>query len=222
MGSVTYVVVSYFPLLTGSPGESFDPSEEAMDVLGHLFEELPDGGADCVLWTMGDAGPSPVLVMENADAIYDHLVSWSEGDPTEWFTLTLMRRGGKYLIGLAPDIKRSVDRFKIARQLSTGLPVPHDAEFSVMFRCLYFVSGSSNTFDSVEDRVPAELRVGLMDKSLLNLEDPESMDPDRIRWLGPFPCTREGQMDEYFVSVIEGASESGRSVLFKDGKPSVP
>jgi hypothetical protein len=222
---ITYVVISYFPLLTGTAGELIDPGdEEAISWIQEVIEKLPDGNAVCCLWTDGDEGPRPILVFKDADAIHDHLIAWSEDDPTGWFHLTLLQKDGKYLIGLSPNIKRSIDRFGIAHQLKTGFPVPQDAKFSVLFQSLYFVSGSTNMFDLIKDKLPDEFHIGLMDASLLNIEDPESMDADKIHWLGPFPKAPDRYMDEYFESVIDDAEEpTDRPVIFDgDGKSVSP
>ena len=217
---ITYVVLSYFPLLTGAPGDVLDlENEDGLKALDEVLSRLPDGDAIACLWVGTDGGPRPVFVFEDADAVHDHLIVWSEDDPAGWFNLTLLQKDGKYLIGLAPDVKRSIDRFRIARQLKTGLPVPEDAKFSILFRCLYFVSGSSNMFELVKDGLPEEIEVGFMDASLLNVDDPGSMDQDRIRWVGPFPKAPEGCMDGYFGTIIDEAEEpAGHSVVFdKDG-----
>jgi len=223
MSSSTCVVVSYFPLLAGKPGESLDFEEGSLEALTGLLKELPDGNADCCLWVLKDGESRPVLVMKDADLICDHLLVWSEGDPVGWFSLTLMQKDGKYLIGLAPDVGRSIERFKMARQLRTGFPVPKDTKFKVMFRCLYFVSGPSNMFDLVKDQLSEEVSVGIMDRSLLDVQDPGSMDPDKIRWIGPFQQTREGWMGEYFNAILDEAVEPKEgSVAFQDGKLSIP
>ena len=220
---ITYVVLSYFPLLVGNAGDTIDLDAGTIDELQDFLKDFP-GIATCCLWTKHKDGLRPVLVFEDADRIYDHLIAWSENDPGGRFNLTIIQKGGKYLIALAPDVEKSIDRFKIARQLKTGFPIPSNSQFHVMFQPLYFVSGSSNMFALVKDELPDEVHVGLMDASLINVEDPGSMDPDRIRWIGPFPRTPLGNgMGEYFGSIIDGAEEpTDQSVIFSEDDESIP
>lgn len=200
---IRYVVVSYFPLLTGEAGGTININDGNLSAFMSSLEALPSGGAECCLWVDHESGPRPILVMDQADAIYDHLVAWSEGAPAEWFKLVLMRDSGKYLISLAPDVKKSIERFNTARHMNTGYPVPPDAAYNVLFRCVYFVSGSSNAFDVVRDSVSDELSVGLMDLSLLDTKNPQSMDLDKIRWVGPLRVTDGGDMTPYFKKMLD-------------------
>ncbi len=220
---ITYVVLSYFPLLAGRAGETVDLETGEIEALQAVMKDLPGGGAKCCLWVKGEDGLRPVLVFKDADAVHDHMVTWAENDPTKWFRLTVLQKDGKYLIGLAPDIGKSIERFKIARQLKTGFPVPEDSQFNILFQPLHFVSGSDNMFELIKNELSDEVSIGFMDASLLNVDDPESMDPNRIRWVGPFPRASEGLMDDYYGSIIDGAEEpTERPILFDGDGKSVP
>lgn len=217
---VSYVVVSYFPLLTGEAGRTIDlkPDGDGLGPFLDALDALPTGGAECCLWVRRDDGLSPVFVMKRADDIHGHLVTWAEDDPPGWFSLVLMQKNGKYLMSLTPDVRKSIERFNLARQLTTGFPVPKDARHNLLFRTLHFVSGSANLFDRIRSSLGDSMSVGLMDSSFMDIDNPQSMDPEKIRWLGPFPVSDGAEMRSYFENMLDEASEPNRGpILFDQG-----
>jgi hypothetical protein len=45
-----------------------------------------------------------VLVLEQAEAIAEHLVEWAEGDPGSWFRIAMGQHRGRYALALLPDL----------------------------------------------------------------------------------------------------------------------
>jgi hypothetical protein len=88
------LVCGFVPLLSCGAVRVFgidDP--EALRVLAEA-QRCPSGQADAVLWVADVAGLYPVFVLEQADAIADHLLAWSEGRVGDWFALCLSEREG--------------------------------------------------------------------------------------------------------------------------------
>ncbi len=91
---------------------------------------------------------SPVFVLEQAAAITEHLVEWSEGDRGSWFRLALGQYRGRYALALLPDLTRSRERFTLARRLA-GLPAPDDVEYYHVYRPLHVVSRREHVYEAV-------------------------------------------------------------------------
>lgn len=79
---MSFIVVSYVPLLVGEAGATLDLGD-IDNVVKHV-DSLPNGSAVGCAWFMGPGGvPFPVLVMPDAKAIANHLTAWAEGNPVE-------------------------------------------------------------------------------------------------------------------------------------------
>jgi hypothetical protein len=122
--------------------------EEGMSALERLLSHLPSGEAHACLWTESAGHVSPVLVLDQAEAIAEHLIEWAEGDPGSWFRLAIGEHQGLYALALLPNLARSCERFKLARRLA-GLPAPDGVEYCHVYRPLHFVSGREHTYDRV-------------------------------------------------------------------------
>jgi hypothetical protein len=129
-------VVSYVPLLRGEAGISLEVGRAI-----EIFRSVPTdaGHVEAVVWAGDDDGsPWPILVLDRADEVFEHLVEWAEGSPAARFKVAWTTHGNNYALALMPRIDRSVDRYKIARRLISGEDGRGDASFRIVFRPLRF------------------------------------------------------------------------------------
>ena len=200
----SYVVISYIPLLTGQPGTFFQSGPDALEELQDYINTLPDGEVRACMWVEHDGVPSPVFVLEHADAIREHLVAWTEEKPSEWFSLALVhRKPNTYALALMPNLEKSLERWKIAFQLSTGFP-PAPGEFRFFFKPLHFMTGAGESYMKLRKRVPRSMNVGFLDVKDVPA-DPKETDINKIQFVGPFTVSR-GKYDEYLLGLIANMS----------------
>jgi hypothetical protein len=176
-------------LLRGEPG--VDLAEEVRrrpERLRQLLSHTVSGFADACLWLVRGGAPFPALVYDRGDEIHAHLLEWAENDPPAWFTLYLteLPQGDDdapgYLVVLQPRIDRSVGRFKAAfpAGLLEGVPV------EVVYSPLYFVA-TGTSYRDLKDRIGGSSLLGLVAARDFRPDRPESLDPQRVLPLGPFP-----------------------------------
>jgi hypothetical protein len=125
-----------------------------------------------------------VFVLEQADAIADHLLAWSEGQPQAWFALCIAERGDRFVAALVPNLTRSVERFTALHPATAPGPAGPGG-YDLLFRPLFFVSQPKHTFRQVRHLVGSPTRVGLLDAESFNAAHPPSLALDRVRTVGP-------------------------------------
>jgi len=131
------VTVSYVPLLYEWPGKPFEINSDSFRAFAKKLEEAPGPVAGCA-WMEPS---TPVFIIEQAQAIHEHLLAWSEERPEKWFSLQVRERPGAYAAVLVPDLFLSAARW---RQAYPGLePGP------VLFKPLGF-AGPDDTFRKIE------------------------------------------------------------------------
>lgn len=185
----THLVVSFVPLLRGEAGTTI-AIERARETLGPMLE-TDAGHVDAVVWAGDDDGsPCPILVLDRADEVFEHLVEWAEGSPAAWFTLACATRGGNYTLALMPRVDRSVERYRMARRLISGEEVPADASFRIVFRPLLFRGPMSAVSREMLARLPARVRVGFLPRGELP-GDPSDLDFSTVRLCGPIDVEKD-------------------------------
>ncbi len=124
------------------------------------------GHVEAVVWARDDSGtPWPVLVLERAAEVFEHLVEWSEGSPATWFKLAWTVNEDEYALALLPRVDKSVERYKLARRLASGKDVPSDATFQVVFKPVLFHGPVSTLSRDLLPRPPSRVRVGFLSRA---------------------------------------------------------
>lgn len=185
----TYIVVSYVPLLRGEPGVTMSPEDAA-----RVLESVPDteaGHVEAIIWALDESDtPWPLLVLERAAEVFDHLVDWSEGSPTSWFKVAWFAAGGEYALALLPRVERSVERYKLACRLGANEELPENARFEVVFRPILFRGPESAVSREMLATLPPRIRVGFL--SLRDLpSNVTEIDPSHVRHCGPLDVERD-------------------------------
>ncbi|HEY6220216.1 MAG TPA: hypothetical protein VIV65_09160 [Gemmatimonadaceae bacterium] len=178
MSSREIVLLSYVPLLTPEPGEHV--GLDRLESLLRLLRETP--AVKGLVWVQLEDGFVPVFGMERGYEVARHLIDWSEGRPEEWFSLRITRTATRYTVTLAPNISKSIARYKQARRLQFGEIVPSTTRFKVLFQAIQFVSVDLGVIGSVA--ISDQMQVGFMDWGRIEPQrDPLSGDPV---YVGPF------------------------------------
>lgn len=189
VSDTTYLVVSYVPLLRGVPGMMLE-LEQANDALDAALQ-TEAGRVEAVVWALDESGsPWPVLVLERAAEVYEHLVEWSEGNPAAWFTLAWTAAGGSYALALVPRYDRSIERYRAARILFAGEAVPADAQFKIVFVPVTFSGPESSIAREMLPRLPSRVRVGFLARAELTA-DLSDIDAEAVRTCGPVEVERD-------------------------------
>jgi hypothetical protein len=159
-----YYVISYVPLLYGD-GEALhlvgNNIQAGLEDMVRKVYEAPSDIEACV-WLQTEDAPVVVLVLDEAQAIYDHIMYWTEGKPEEWFNLFLDHEDGGYGLRLFPKIDKTVSRFRI-KMLDQYETIIGKDEVQIIFCPLTFWSKTTETFDRIKDSLKGEIEVYLLD-----------------------------------------------------------
>jgi hypothetical protein len=127
-------------------------------------------------------------------------MKWSEEKPGEWFTLYILRHDTRYAIVLFPNMRKSIERFKVARLHFNGVVVPEDAKVHVICKPLIFLSMNIGMLEKVQ--IGSQLHLGFLDVSEVDVKDVhKSPEPD---FVGPFEVSREmGENNVYLEQIFK-------------------
>jgi hypothetical protein len=184
-GPTKAVVVSYIPLLAGEPSRVLSVGDEEFKRLMAEADRCPSGLADAYLWMAEGSGVFPVFVLPQAHAVADHLLTWAENRPGNWFVLCFAQRQGRCVAALFPNLVGSVERFEAAYFANHGEP-SKAASYELLFRPIAFVSGARHTFKKVKKLIASPSMVGFVEPSDFDPATPSSLKSERIRKAGPF------------------------------------
>lgn len=161
------MLISYVPLLYPMevcPGVDYGP--ELIHVLKHIESIYVHG----VLWVTDDGLPIPVLIVDRAKEVFDHLLWWSEKAPCEWFTLILINftqdkqiLDDKYYITLFPNMRKTLVRHNLARNIvGDGLSVSDCDIVSLPLSN----SCQGTTYHSIKEKIIEKSSVGFVEYDL--------------------------------------------------------
>jgi hypothetical protein len=180
------LVLSYMPMLA-STASNFELNSDSVDGFTSAVQSAAKLaiGDGCVWLTDDDGSILPIIILEEGDEIVEHLKSWSEGCPEDWFDfLAVELEGGDVELLLSPRIEKSVVRH--------GLNFP-DVDLSgckVLFtpiRVRFKKSAIAGRFlESLGDSV--RVRVGIVDAAYLLFGDPMKLDFDKIASVFDLRC----------------------------------
>lgn len=178
------VIIGYVPLSYAPPLQVIRSRRDLRSVvkwLDSMIERAPH--LKGVGWVVDEGGLlSAVLITEEADAVYEHLMWWCEGRPDEFMTVSIIRKDDdSYSLLLAPNPNKSIQRFR--RQWGEAVK---DMEVSVISCALMFnAQNPSDIFRSPHwpDPAPERLRVGFASELSENVT-PRWLPPLRleVRW----------------------------------------
>jgi len=204
--SPVVILMGYVPLLYAQdigfePGTNVDP-----EVATSIFDNLDDSvtTVHACIWIKAEGGPRPVFLMKHADKIVDHIMSWTDNDPSRWFSLQWLEVGGRYCITLLQNIEESINRYRFVA-LTRNVVVPFDAEFRVVYYPLHFVSNVGHMFNVVKDKIASKVEIGFVSVDEVDKANPNSYNWDKVRWIGPFEFKHAlgSGSEQYIASLME-------------------
>ena len=106
------------PTLMRSPHDMYDlhnkSDKDKLNKLTRLLNDIHDRYQTLgIAWCMNhNKEAMPVIIINDPKIVYDHLITWAENKPEEWFTCVWESIGQDYNLFLIPNIQKSADRFK--------------------------------------------------------------------------------------------------------------
>lgn len=157
------VIISYVPCLLGNPTQTVDIGKTFhLEQVQEMFQRGTDlSVAVGCAWGIDSGAPVPMLVLDHGDAIYEHLMIWSEGKPEEWFDLIIHFEQGVYAVVLMPNLERSTKR---SERVHGKLP----KKVQILFAPLHFVAlPGSETGTTMKPMIRGKTKFGIIDRARL-------------------------------------------------------
>jgi hypothetical protein len=181
-------IISYIPMCySNSPGRLFenkDDQQQAFIKIADIVEQNRD--ADACMWTYDEAmGFIPVLVYDDAKAIYDHLMWWCDNNPHKWFKIAMKITDSAYAITVIPNLKKSFDRWKFARKELHQDNTTYDSNnVTYLYAALGFSSSTCSIRQEMEKLLYQPMfRVGFMSLSDIDKDNPSASNFDKILYI---------------------------------------
>jgi hypothetical protein len=163
----------------------FDKKNEQQQAFVKIADVVESNrDADACMWTYKEGmGFIPVLIYDDAKAIYDHLMWWCDGRPDKWFKIAIEVRGDQYAVTVIPNFKKSFERWKFARKEFHEDKTTYD---SLNVKYIYSALGFSASTCSIKDEAEELLkqpvfRVGFLDLADINKDDPSKSSFENIK-----------------------------------------
>lgn len=183
------VLISYWPLLNYTKQQP-TTAVEGLQTAAWLKTILPpDVYVRACLWTRDKNGHQPVLILERAQEIADHLLGWTVRQQSEWFDLIVTDNEVSYCVALFPRLKKSIDRWELNQSLYTGKqPSPEQRQYNIIFCPLAFNAPLSSTYQTIRGNISKQtsMYLGLLDSKEIAGRDPLTVDHEKIINLGEF------------------------------------
>lgn len=184
------ILFSYFPLITEKMIETgLKHSQSAtVEVIDQITAALGTSQelacAHACFWLLVDDEPVPMLVLSEAQRIYDDLMTWTENKPEAWFTIQFQEKYSAYALALFPDIQKSLKRHELAHLIQEE-EFLQDPKYQVIFVPLQFTSEPGNTtYRRLRERITDSLKVYLYDIENIDHKHPEQFDEDLVLKIG--------------------------------------
>lgn len=180
--------VGYVPLLNVKCTQDVGPTQ-----LLELHRKVDDperiGDADALLWDQHGGDITPVLAINNAWAVIEHLLEWSDDQPSRWFKLyNPIVPGGRPAIILFPDPERTLSRFNIVSNQGWRID-----DTTIICRPLRYVAKKPIRMHGAV--LAGQRFLGIVDSASLGTED----HPDPF-FLGPFDVGNPLDIWDYVIS----------------------
>jgi len=171
------LVVSYVPLLTNMPFTVEATTDEHVELIGKSIDEASKYAvAKGCAWVLNDGVPSPILIIDKGDDVVEHLITWSEGRPDEWFNLVAVETSDNgYSLVLMPRVEKSIER-----HINNFGGSAEDCK--AIFMPIDFSAELTDASRGCLGKLPARCRVGFLDEAFTLFASVEDLD-DKVRWL---------------------------------------
>ena len=179
MSKQNHILISYFPFLEGIAGHQY--STDDIKQIDRILDNSKVPIINGIAWVYYPFDKQetviPVLVVDRAKELADHLVLWAENEIERRFDLFIDDRPEGYVLALMPNINESVKRYKLAR-LMMYEEIIQDNDFQVLFGVLGTIC-KNGTYKAIKDK--------LLKKTYIGFVGPNDLDEDQnsISIVGP-------------------------------------
>lgn len=152
------LIMSYAPLLTDYTPKSLDQS--GVDDLCKAIDTATEvGQSKGCIWLASEEEVRPVLIFDQGDLIANHVRSWSEGKPEDWFTFfALETDDSSYHLFIMPRIDKSIKRHGEQHNIDTF------GEHKVIFVPLALRAGISDFSRECLSKLRDKVTIGILDE----------------------------------------------------------
>jgi len=203
MTSPKILLVGYFPhyyMPNGySPGTAFDlktylpenaGSADFANNVDQFLNSLPQFNTYGVLWIIKENNITPVIICNKAKETKDHLLYWTQNQPSKWFKFyhgSHSYKGKKgYGVILHPDLQLSLNRFKLANSYLSNQKLNADNSI-ILFHPISVLATVSDHYLKFVSSNPKSVNLMLVDNDYLSsLEHMSKMDEKELVDLGQF------------------------------------
>lgn len=195
--------VSYIPLFAVNEDEL--RKNWAKDVNGfikHIYDAIGRAPSPvaCV-WGIDEGKHVPCFLIDQARAVVDHLLCWSEHDPSQWFKLVIDVSDNHYDVALFPNLIKSKERHSLQNIILREETLPESMSYQFLFRPLHFRSNGRGMINEI--KMGNESMVGFIEAAEFNLSN---LDPTKLpepTMVGPFKVSDDDEFKGYFKEIEE-------------------
>jgi hypothetical protein len=165
-----FILISYFPFikLDHQICTIAEPN-----FLQTLLDNTIGSEVRGVAWVQSET-ISPILIIDRATELVEHLQSWSDQEIQNKFVFKHLWYNNVYALALIPKVEESTNRWKINFQLQFKYPPPPDLEFTVLFHPIQFISNSkADTYLKIRHLIKDITNIGFINSRDWDPSNPE-------------------------------------------------
>ena len=203
------LVISYVPLMdyTSIATDTTDIrlDSEPFKKLASSLDAYRNHGYGC-LWTLDqETGKvTPVLIMDEAERLVQHMTAWAEGKPQDWFTVYACTIEEGYAIVIMPNLLKGAERLKTNYMAIRGEFMP-PCTFTFLFKPL-LIAVKGGMFHQVKDILSSS--IGFVDNEAVRHDKPDNpVDRDSIVYLHNITYGDPREVESYTKDLLREEKE---------------
>jgi hypothetical protein len=191
----SFLIISYSPLLYGSPANYHNLTEENLKEMVNKMEEYNCQARAC-LWAMrDDKTKMPVFMISKMKEVLEHLKWYTTEEVEKWFSIAISDDGKRYSIVLMPNLELAIERYKVNYGIITGNKLPDNPKYTFLFNPLRFLSENIGSYNSVKGDIGSEIYIGFIDSDdvdttkpdfIKDIPEPVEFGPFKVIWNTPY------------------------------------
>lgn len=161
---VNVIMLGYMPLLYPDSSMIISSIEDVEKMLSTYQQPNIYGCA----WAKNDSEAMLLFVTNGlSKKLYDHILWYSENDPTNWFTISYKLKGKGYDIGLFPNVVNNCNRYKKNYKIMYGKELSAK-DIKVIFQPLTTFSPNNTAFSQIDIKDGDIIKFGFIDSSKIS------------------------------------------------------
>jgi len=176
------LVVSYIPFFDytkAKAGLGGTSPEELTRILDDV-QKSDAGRCKGIAWTVDERGfASPVMIVQNAWALKEHMQGWAEGDLQSWFSIHYERDSQGLVFAMVPDFEKTVERTNRSSAMVGSPILKEDMDYEVFSLPITFETDKTENFDRARDFFGPDMKVYFLEEEFVKEGQP--FNPDILR-----------------------------------------